>query len=114
MHSAAPRPTRALNARSTLTLPSSMVRLKDVLQQEGFFDRPDQRLLLFTEFKDTLDYLVRRLMSWGFRVGAIHGGMKPGSRWHTRLGRSSQEVIRARCQSCSRAQQVRDSRHYRR
>ena len=34
----------------------------------------------FTEFKDTLDYLMERLKAWGFRVGSIHGGMKPGSR----------------------------------
>ena len=50
------------------------------MEAEGFFDRPDQRLLLFTEFKDTLDYLMERLAEWGFRVGCIHGGMKPGSR----------------------------------
>lgn len=55
-------------------------RLKGILQDEGFFDRPDQRLLLFTEFKDTLDYLVDQLRGWGFRVGFIHGGMKSGSR----------------------------------
>ena len=30
--------------------------------------------------KDTLDYLVDTLKSLGFRVGSIHGGMKPGSR----------------------------------
>ena len=54
--------------------------LRAILQEQGFFDRPDQRLLLFTEFKDTLDYLRERLEAWGFRVGCIHGGMKPGSR----------------------------------
>jgi len=54
--------------------------LKAVLKEEGFFDDQDKRLLLFTEFKDTLDYLVDRLRSWGFRVGFIHGGMKSGSR----------------------------------
>jgi superfamily II DNA or RNA helicase len=59
---------------------AKLSELKMLLQEEGFFDRPDQRLLLFTEFKDTLDYLVDRLRSWGFRVGFIHGGMKPGSR----------------------------------
>jgi len=59
---------------------AKLSELKDLLQKEGFFDHPDQRLLLFTEFKDTLDYLVARLKSWGFRVGFIHGGMKPGSR----------------------------------
>src|SRR5688572_6444550 len=55
-------------------------KLREILHQQGFFDRPEQRLLLFTEFKDTLDYLVEVLRGWGFRVGFIHGGMKPGSR----------------------------------
>ena len=55
-------------------------RLKELLQTEGFFENPDRRLLLFTEFKDTLDYLVDSLKAWGFRVGTIHGGMKAGSR----------------------------------
>jgi superfamily II DNA or RNA helicase len=59
---------------------AKLSKLKKVLHEEGFFDHSDQRLLLFTEFKDTLDYLVERLESWGFRVGCIHGGMKAGSR----------------------------------
>ena len=54
--------------------------LRKIMQDAGFFDRPEQRLLLFTEFKDTLDYLMDQLKSWGFSVGCIHGGMKPGSR----------------------------------
>jgi superfamily II DNA or RNA helicase len=59
---------------------AKLARLNKLMHEEGFFDRPDQRLLIFTEFKDTLDYLVEKLGSWGFRVGTIHGGMKPGSR----------------------------------
>ncbi len=59
---------------------AKLSRLKDLLQKEGFFDHPDKRLLVFTEFKDTLDYLVVKLKNWGFKVGHIHGGMKPGSR----------------------------------
>ena len=59
---------------------AKLSRLKNLLHQEGFFDQPDKRLLLFTEFTDTLDYLVGRLTAWGFRVGFIHGGMKPGGR----------------------------------
>ena len=54
--------------------------LREIMQKEGFFDRRNQRLLLFTEFKDTLDYLMDRLRTWDFNVGCIHGGMKPGSR----------------------------------
>ncbi|MDE2058199.1 MAG: DUF3883 domain-containing protein [candidate division NC10 bacterium] len=59
---------------------AKLSKLKHLLHEQGFFDNPDQRLLLFTEFKDTLDYLLNRLRSWGFRVGCIHGGMKSGSR----------------------------------
>ena len=59
---------------------AKLAHLRKLMQDEGFFDRPDQRLLIFTEFKDTLDFLMERLQAWGFSVGCIHGGMKPGSR----------------------------------
>ncbi|MBC8391930.1 MAG: DUF3883 domain-containing protein [Deltaproteobacteria bacterium] len=59
---------------------AKLSKLKDLLHEEGFFDQSDKRLLIFTEFKDTLYYLVEKLESWGFKVGVIHGGMKPGSR----------------------------------
>ena len=68
---------------------AKLTRLKDIMREQGFFEDPDERLLIFTEFKDTLEYLVERLKSWGFRVGSIHGGMRtgsrdePGSRLHT-------------------------------
>ena len=59
---------------------AKLAHLRRIMQDQGFFDRPDQRLLIFTEFKDTLDYLMEHLQAWGFKVGCIHGGMKPGSR----------------------------------
>jgi superfamily II DNA or RNA helicase len=59
---------------------AKLSRLKNLLQDQGFFTDPQQRLLLFTEFRDTLNYLVDNLKKWGFRVGTIHGGMRPGSR----------------------------------
>jgi hypothetical protein len=59
---------------------AKLSHLKELMHQQGFFAHPDQRLLLFTEFKDTLDYLMGTLKQWGFRVGCIHGGMPPGSR----------------------------------
>ena len=59
---------------------AKLTKLKDLLHNEGFFDHADKRLLIFTEFKDTLDYLLEKLKTWGFKVGCIHGGMKPGSR----------------------------------
>jgi hypothetical protein len=59
---------------------AKLSRLNQLLHEQGFFDHSDQLLLIFTEFKDTLDYLVEKLSQWGFKVGNIHGGMKPGSR----------------------------------
>ena len=59
---------------------AKLSKLKALLHEEGFFDQPDKRLLIFTEFKDTLDYLVSCLKDLNFRVGYIHGGMRPGGR----------------------------------
>src|SRR5207237_8400547 len=47
---------------------------------EGFFADPDQRLLIFTEFKDTLDYILSKLAAWGLKAGSIHGSMNIGAR----------------------------------
>jgi len=70
----------ALQAAEVEGKEAKLSLLKGLLHEQGFFDHPDQRLLLFTEFRDTLDYLLGHLKEWGFRVGCIHGGMKPGSR----------------------------------
>lgn len=57
-----------------------LAKLKQVLTDEGIFADPKMKLLLFTEHKDTLDYLVEKLRSWGLSVTQIHGGMKIGDR----------------------------------
>jgi len=36
----------------------------------------DEKILIFTESKDTLDYLELRMKKWGYSVNTIHGGMK--------------------------------------
>lgn len=54
--------------------------LRAQLTEQGMFSNQDIRLLIFTEYKDTLKYLVEQMQQWGLRVGFIHGGMKPGSR----------------------------------
>lgn len=61
-------------------LEAKLAELKSLMHEQGFFANPEQRLLIFTEFRDTLDYLVKCLHTWGFRVGFIHGGMKAGAR----------------------------------
>jgi superfamily II DNA or RNA helicase len=35
----------------------------------------NEKILIFTESKDTLEYLVDKIKSWGYSVNYIHGGM---------------------------------------
>ena len=48
---------------------------KDVLAQLG-----GRKLLIFTQFKDTLDYLYEKLTYWGYKVNTIHGGLSMDQR----------------------------------
>ena len=80
------RQAEALQQREVET---KLIHLREVLTQEGLFDDPTMKLLLFTEHKDTLDYLAGdgnegrpygKLREWGLSVTQIHGGMKVGDR----------------------------------
>jgi superfamily II DNA or RNA helicase len=57
-----------------------LAKLHSLLESEGFFADPDQRLLIFTEFRDTLDYILSKLAAWGLKAGSIHGSMNIGAR----------------------------------
>ena len=46
-----------------------------VIEEQTVSDR-DEKILVFTEHRDTLTYLTRQLREWGFSVCNIHGGMK--------------------------------------
>jgi superfamily II DNA or RNA helicase len=68
---------------------SKLVKLKSVLNELQIFSNPKMKLLVFTEHKDTLDYLagdgkdgrpLGKLREWGLKVTQIHGGMKIGDR----------------------------------
>ncbi len=59
---------------------SKLVRLKEVITSHGIFKDPKTKLLIFTEHKETLDYLVGKLREWKLSVTQIHGGMKIGDR----------------------------------
>jgi hypothetical protein len=37
---------------------------------------PNKKILIFTESRDTLEYLEKKIRSWGYAVNTIHGGMK--------------------------------------
>ncbi|MCI0388701.1 MAG: DUF3883 domain-containing protein [Acidobacteria bacterium] len=68
---------------------SKLTKLKEALTREGIFSDRKMKLLIFTEHKDTLDYLagdgkdgrpLGKLREWGLSVTQIHGGMKIGDR----------------------------------
>jgi len=68
---------------------TKLTKLRSVLTEEGIFDDPSMKLLIFTEHKDTLDYLagdgkdgrpLGKLVEWGLTLTQIHGGMKIGDR----------------------------------
>ena len=84
--------TRLIDQARTLEqreIESKLVKLKKVLAEQEIFSNPKMKLLVFTEHKDTLDYLagdgkdgrpLGKLREWGLRVTQIHGGMKVGDR----------------------------------
>lgn len=68
---------------------SKLTRLHKLLQEQNIFTDPKMKLLIFTEHKDTLDFLagdgkegrpLGKLREWGLSVTQIHGGMKIGDR----------------------------------
>jgi superfamily II DNA or RNA helicase len=68
---------------------SKLSKLRAVLNEQGLFGNPNMRLLIFTEHKETLDYLagdgrdgrpLGKLREWGLTLTQIHGGMKIGDR----------------------------------
>ncbi len=37
---------------------------------------PGEKILIFTESRDTLEYLEKKIKAWGYTANTIHGGMK--------------------------------------
>ena len=71
---------RALEGRE---IESKLVKLRKVLSDNNVFNDPKMKLLIFTEHKDTLDYLAgdgkdgRRL-----EAAAVESKNHANSRWH--------------------------------
>lgn len=68
---------------------SKLIKLRELITQHGLFKESTMKLLIFTEHKDTLDFLcgdgkdgrpLGKLREWGLSVTQIHGGMKIGDR----------------------------------
>jgi superfamily II DNA or RNA helicase len=54
------------------------IELKELLKSQGVID--NEKLVIFTEHKDTLCYLNERLTNNGYKVEVIHGGMSVDER----------------------------------
>ncbi|MGC9965736.1 MAG: helicase-related protein [Syntrophobacteraceae bacterium] len=77
---------RSLEGRE---IESKLRKLKEIIAERGVFTDSKMKLLVFTEHKDTLDYLagdgkdgrpLGKLKEWGLELTQIHGGMKIGDR----------------------------------
>ncbi|MDE0416418.1 MAG: helicase-related protein [bacterium] len=75
---------------------SKLVALRECVQRSEFEELKDGRgkLLVFTEHRDTLDYLRKHLKVWGYSTCQIHGGMNPRER------KQAQEDFRTSRQIC--------------
>src|SRR6516162_1353558 len=75
---------------------SKLKALKLCLERATFAELKDGRgkLLLFTEHRDTLNYVKEHLIRWGYTTCEIHGGMNPHER------KRAQEQFRAQAQIC--------------
>ena len=58
---------------------TKLTHLKDTMQE---IDRsqPGEKMLVFTESKDTMSYLAGRVREWGYSVSTIHGAMSSTER----------------------------------
>lgn len=52
--------------------------LKKALQEliSKYDEMKNRKILIFTESRDTLEYLEKKIEEWGFSTNVIHGGMK--------------------------------------
>jgi SNF2 family DNA or RNA helicase len=59
---------------------AKFAELLAVLDSSDVIRSEDEKLLIFTEHRDTLDSLTRRLEDRGYRIATIHGGMDVDAR----------------------------------
>jgi superfamily II DNA or RNA helicase len=63
-------------AQAAMQRPERKLReFRSVIESQTVKDR-NEKILIFTEHRDTLIYLTRKVKEWGYSVCNIHGGMK--------------------------------------
>ncbi len=58
---------------------TKLKELHRVMEDESIRKR-GEKLLIFTEARETLDYLAEKLRAWGYSVATLHGGMNLDAR----------------------------------
>ena len=76
---------------------SKLQALRECLARAQFSELKDGRgkLLIFTEHRDTMNYISAHLEKWGYSVCNIHGGMNVHER------KRAQETFRTKAQICA-------------
>lgn len=60
-------------------LETKLTELRKVMEAEHM-QRKSEKLLVFTESRETLEYLAEKLRAWGYSVVVLHGGMNLDAR----------------------------------
>jgi superfamily II DNA or RNA helicase len=55
-------------------LETKLTELRKVMEDEQI-QQTQEKLLIFTESRETLEYLAEKLKGWGYSVATLHGGM---------------------------------------
>lgn len=71
---------------------TKVVKLQEVMAEAGVAPANGERLLVFTEFQDTLAFLRELFEGWGYSVTQIHGSMPQQDRLR------AEKEFRERCQ----------------
>ncbi|MGC8773603.1 MAG: SNF2-related protein, partial [Conexivisphaera sp.] len=68
---------RLIDRARSIIRKESEVKLKQLKKtmEKLNSEHPGTKILIFTESKDTLDYLEKKIRSWGYSVNVIHGSM---------------------------------------
>jgi len=61
-----------------IVIEESEVKLKELKKtlEDLNIKYPDKKIIIFTESRDTLEYLEKRIKQWGYSTVVIHGGMR--------------------------------------
>ncbi len=62
-----------------LEIETKLRKLREVMEDERL-QQTGEKLLIFTESRETLEYLVEKLRGWGYSVVSLHGGMDLNAR----------------------------------